>query len=293
MNPSHCYHCEVLERVVLDLKREVFALRSDVQILKNLSSNTPFSPVVPPNTPDVARPTCSAPLLPLPRDLHPNHPLSPDCGAYRRSEKPAFPPFVTFRIQKRNTVIAKTDTKTKHLNHESTVVLDDIEVVGDSLIRDQGPIIYKKCTGKNIRSTPYPSGGINTVSQYILSSDYSPKFSVICVGSNDIHDTDFDNLKNKFSNLLISLKSKRCYSLVLGVLPRLNETSEWKVKARRLNSWIRDQCSSNSLAFLDLWDIFSPDPSLFIRDQIHLNYKGKNLLADIILQHLTLPNFLD
>ena len=265
----------------------IVLLNGDIECLKKQASSAPFHPAAPHAVHEPNHIICNAALLPLPSDLHQNHPLSPEGGTYFRSSQPTFPSFITFGNKTRH---KPSSEQTKFQNK---ITIDDIEIIGDSLIRDQGPIMHKKCTGNSIRSTSYPSGKIDTISHYISNTAYNPKFSVICVGSNDIKDTSFDDLKSKYNNLFTSLKIKRRNTLVLGILPRQNETSEWKIKTRELNTWIRTRCSSESLSFLDLWDIFSPETSLFARDQIHLNHKGKNLLSDIILQHLTLPNFLD
>ena len=56
-------------------------------------------------------------------------------------------------------------------------------------------MMFNKCSGYNIQGFTFPSAKINNITDYIEKTDPPSNCYVVCVGSNDVSDSDFNDIK--------------------------------------------------------------------------------------------------
>ena len=176
---------------------------------------------------------------------------------------------------------------------------DNIHIIGDSIIRKQGQILSAMILGK-AQALCYPGCGISKVSDAIKESESTPADTyIISVGTNDINSLPTNEIKDRYVELLLNLKDKRAKNTVLvAILPRLLADKNWSDTALEFNLWLKEQSINFKCQLIDMSEIFKDDFSLYRRDGIHLNDKGKDLFSKIILQklaqrNLEISNFLE
>ena len=155
-------------------------------------------------------------------------------------------------------------------------LLNRVGVFGDSMTRNLG----SKISGE-VSVNCYPGCGVKKVRDSIVGSRVSG-CEVVWVGTNDIGDRRSIELESKFSELVKTLEGRDSMSIVVGVLPRVRESNEWLSRAQSLNDFLEKECKKAGIMFVNNWDTFWGSKYLYKYDGIHLNDKGKQIVADKI-----------
>ena len=166
-------------------------------------------------------------------------------------------------------------------NVEAKVETPDVQMIGDSMFRDQG-IIFGRKSGKRATVKCFPGAGVDKICEALPKERDALQATAISVGTNNVGECTSAALRLKFRALLGRLCERRSPTLLLGILPRLGVRREWTEQAREMNRWLHTQCVSRGLTFLNMFDFFSRKPELFTRDGVHLTLRGKEILADEI-----------
>ena len=186
--------------------------------------------------------------------------------------------------RRKNIGLANSASPVKINNRFS--VLEEVEetkvnIVGDSIIRDQG-IIMRRRSRKRCQATCFPGAGIEKIaaSLPVLKSPFQA--TVVAVGGNDIGGEKIPSLRIKFRALLSKLAERRSPGVVMGILPRLKANNKWANDVWEINNFLHKQCIERGLTFINCWEYFQKRPYLYQKDGIHLSARGKNTISDII-----------
>ena len=153
---------------------------------------------------------------------------------------------------------------------------EDSVIIGDSLVRhllDEFCGRAPKCRKRYC----YPGAKIENITAVIdevTSQEKEDSVFIVHVGTNDIKTTRSEELMAKFKNLIDSLKEKRSKCIVSGILPRIGAESQFYSKAFSTNNRLRSLCSKENIEFVNLWDHFYDQHTLFHSDGLHLNDIG-------------------
>ena len=168
-------------------------------------------------------------------------------------------------------------------------------VIGDSISRNLAENLGK-ITGKSCLGEPQPGGGVEKVIKKIRSSKTEHDTLVVQVGTNDIGILKESDIKFKFRALLEDMKNRRQGAVLVGILPRAWYNHDYEdftnKEALYINKWLVNECRIRNIKFLDLWDRFHGDWSLYGADGLHLSKNGKNVLAQKVANIIN-ENFLD
>ena len=169
------------------------------------------------------------------------------------------------------------DNKIKLTDYPSSV-----KIVGDSQVRG-----LSNHLPRNSLVYCYPGATVDRIDHNIRQIKINSNDHIIShVGGNDVENCRSEELMSKYESLLNYLRLQRLgrdiSSSITGIIPRLNQSSYWYSKAIGINSRLLNLCKTINVNFIDLWDEFYGKKELFNSDGIHLNIRGKNLLANQI-----------
>lgn len=82
------------------------------------------------------------------------------------------------------------------------------------------------------------------------------------------------------------LKLKTDRALVIGILPRIGASNHALSKVIGINERLEDMCTSTGVWFVDPYNVFYGRHDLYQADGVHLNYRGKAALGDMVNQVL-------
>ena len=107
------------------------------------------------------------------------------------------------------------------------------------------------------------------------------------VGSNDVFpiggkSVESETVYANYKELLRTMKEKSNHCFLLGILPRRSSTNLQKSRAISLNTRLEELCKMNDVQFIDTWNLFYGNSSLYKYDGTHLNSYGTKVLADVI-----------
>ena len=106
---------------------------------------------------------------------------------------------------------------------------------------------------------------------------------VLHIGGNDVWQSEV--LRRNLTELLTSLKSKGPRIIMSGPLPTHGMGDMKFSKHKHLHTWLSSFCSSNALAYVSNFPLYTTHPEL-MRDGLHLNREGTTLLATNISKTL-------
>ena len=153
---------------------------------------------------------------------------------------------------------------------------EEVRLVGDSLVRGQLTEFCARAPEKRKRFC-IPGGGVDDV---IASLDEVSNLAtanttyVIHVGTNDIQHTRSEELMAKYKKLIQKFKVKSSNLVLSGIIPRAKANNQFFNFATSTNRRLSNLCSEEGIGFVDTWDHFYHDRSLFAPDGIHLNEVG-------------------
>ena len=165
---------------------------------------------------------------------------------------------------------------------------EDTILVGDSMIRNQLEEFCERSPKKRKRYC-YPGAKIDDITdelKVIMEKEKQDSLYIVHVGTNDVKTTSSESLIAKYRQMISTLKEKRTNFIVSGILPRLNAENQFYNKAFSTNDRLKSLCSEENVEFINLWNHFYDERSLFNRDGVHLNPVGSarfgRLLNDVV-----------
>ena len=117
---------------------------------------------------------------------------------------------------------------------------------------------------------------ITAVCDDVTSDSESNTLYVLHAGTNDVCSTRSEELLEKFRRMIKQFKSKiNNQNIVLsGILPRVGAESKFYSVAFSINNRLKSLCSTENVHFVNFWNDFYFDKSLYRLDGIHLNAVG-------------------
>ena len=153
---------------------------------------------------------------------------------------------------------------------------EEVRLVGDSMVRGQLTEFCARAPGKRKRFC-IPGGGVDDVIASLDEvSNLAPSNTmyVVHVGTNDVQHTRSEELIAKYQRLIQNLKTKSRDVVVSGIIPRMKANQRFFNMATSMNRRLANLCSEENVGFVDTWDSFFYDHSLFEKDGVHLNEVG-------------------
>ena len=170
-------------------------------------------------------------------------------------------------IQNRFKILSDIDREEKN---------EEVRLVGDSMILGQLKEFCARAP-KSRKRFCIRGGGVDDINAAIEEvTKQAPDNTtyIIYVGTNDVTQTRSEELLEKYRQLLRNYKNKSTNIIVSGILPRMSAGSQFYNQATSINSHIVNLCTEEEISFINLWDNFYYDESLFRDDGVHLNGVG-------------------
>ena len=170
---------------------------------------------------------------------------------------------------------------------------DDSIIVGETMIRH---LLEEFCgrSPKRRKRYCYPGAKIDDITKAledITAKEKHDSLYIVHVGTNDVQNTNSEELPEKYKRLIDTLKEKRSKFIVFGILPRIGAENQFYNKAFSTNDRLKLLCSKENVEFLNLWNHFYDQRILFNHDGLHLNPVGSaclgRLLSDAVEAHRT------
>ena len=177
--------------------------------------------------------------------------------------------------------IGKKYVSTKNRSKES----QNVYIAGDSIVAYQGQNLRNRL-GNSVTASCIRGGKIEDVSCAVSESGKSNNI-VISVGTNDIGKLGYSAIVDKYTDLFNKLRLKKCNVVIVGILPRLKESALWSSRAIAVNNFLQQQCILYNFKYIDLWEVMYKNRFYYNRDGIHLNFRGRNFLSDVIVNKLS------
>ena len=156
-------------------------------------------------------------------------------------------------------------------------------LVGDSLVRHQDEEFCRK--GPRRKHLCYPGRKIEDITEKIddlvVNSSEETVF-VYLVGTNNVVSGRSEEIMKKYSALVSKLRDSRRRSVVCGLIPRYDVNSLMLSRMLGINARVEDLCKREGVMFVDVWDHFSKDRSLYGKDGLHLSSVGKARLGRVL-----------
>ena len=194
-------------------------------------------------------------------------------------------------LSTRNRYEAFGESSTQNNNLQSNQYELTNNLVGDLFVQGLGTH-YTKLNPLNRITKSIPDAGLSTIRRTVSSMILDKRSSlIVCAGGNDLFlrkgRTGPTELFIANSAALIdTVKEKSHRGIIVGLVPRLNITSEAHSKATALNRRVEALCNAVDVRFVNPWDYFVNKRELFKRDGVHLNEIGSQKLADLINSRL-------
>ena len=97
---------------------------------------------------------------------------------------------------------------------------------------------------------------------------------VVHVGTNNVQLTRSEELIAKYKRLIQNFKNKSQNVILSGIIPRIKANQRFFNVATSMNRRLANLCREENVGFVDTWDSFFYDRSLFEKDGVHLNEVG-------------------
>jgi lysophospholipase L1-like esterase len=112
---------------------------------------------------------------------------------------------------------------------------------------------------------------------------------VIHAGTNDVQRTRSEELMEKYRRLIKTYKDKSNKVIISGIIPRMRAERRFYDSATSINRRLANLCREEDVGFVDTWNKFYYDHSLFSDDNVHLNQVGSarlgRLLSDAVKEY--------
>jgi lysophospholipase L1-like esterase len=101
-----------------------------------------------------------------------------------------------------------------------------------------------------------------------------PSHMILHVGGNDVMRVGSEKIVADYERLLVRAGEVNDSLVVTGIVPRYSQDSEWSSRAIGINVRIESLCNRLGIQFIDLWDGFYGNRSLYAKDGTHFSCKG-------------------
>ena len=156
-------------------------------------------------------------------------------------------------------------------------------LVGDSLVRHQDEEFCKK--GPKRKHFCYPGKKIEDITErvddLVANSSEQTVFTYF-VGTNNAKTGKSEEIVKKYKALINKLQESRRRSVICGLIPRYDVDSLTLSRMMGINARVQDLCKKEGVMFVDVWDHFNRDRSLFGKDGLHLSSVGKARLGRVL-----------
>ena len=168
---------------------------------------------------------------------------------------------------------------------------EEVRLVGDSIIGGQ---LVEFCARapKKRKNFCFRGGRIDDVVDAVGKvSDQAPPNTtyVVHVGTNDVLRCRSEELLAKYKTLIQSFKDKSQNVIISGIIPRMGVNQRFSNIATSTNRRLANLCREEGIEFVDTWNSFYYDRSLFSKDGVHLNQVGAarfgRLLNDVVVKY--------
>ena len=128
------------------------------------------------------------------------------------------------------------------------------------------------------------------IDDFIKTSEKDASIT-ICASTDYLKDNKKPAVIEKFTKIIKKFKEVREDRTlnITGIIPKLKESKN--SNAGRINNDIEKLCKKEDIGFIDIWDIFHGDKSLYAFNETSLSNKGKNVLG-LLLTKGTVKHFL-
>ena len=155
---------------------------------------------------------------------------------------------------------------------------EEVRLIGDSLVRSQLNEFLARAPATRKRFC-IPGGRVQDVIEKVKEvTDQAPATTtyVIHVGTNDIQDpkSKSEELLDKYRQMIKAYKEKSSKVILSGIIPRTQAGQRFYSFASSINRRLANLCSEENIGFVNTWDHFYYDDSLFSIDGLHLSQIG-------------------
>ena len=153
---------------------------------------------------------------------------------------------------------------------------EEVRLIGDSLVREQLFEFVARAPATR-RRLCIPGGGVQDVIDSVNDlTKQAPATTtyVIHVGTNDIQRFRSEELLDKYRQMIKAYKEKSSKVILSGIIPRRQAGQRFYSFASSINRRLANLCSEENIGFVNTWDHFYYDDSLFSIDGLHLSQVG-------------------
>ncbi|MCP4255353.1 MAG: hypothetical protein GY775_18505 [Candidatus Scalindua sp.] len=174
--------------------------------------------------------------------------------------------------------------------HPTPITEDSSMILGDSIVRGTSKYFSRPKTGRIVHV--YPGARIDHVKKQVKKNTLPDKKScvVVNVGSNDVYHKDAASevIVEDYKDLISTLKDRADNIALVAVIPRMKVGKFALSRALHINDRLTTLCKETTINFIDPWDDFIKDRSLYQRFVTHLNSRGSKLLTSAINKGIVL-----
>ena len=153
---------------------------------------------------------------------------------------------------------------------------DEVRLIGDSIVRGQRFEFAARSPTTRSRFC-IPGGGVQDVidSVHKVTNHASATTTyVIHVGTNDVQKSKSEELLDKYRQMIRAFKAKSSNVILSGIIPRRQAGQRFYSSATSINRRLANLCSEENIGYVNVWDHFYYDASLFSSDGLHLSQVG-------------------
>ena len=188
------------------------------------------------------------------------------------------------RPRKRIIPITKCQNRFQILSDTADDDEEEVRVVGDSIVRG---LLTEFCARAPTTRRRFciPGGGVQDVIDSVNEvTDQAPANTtyVIHVGTNDVQRIRSEELLDKYRQMIRAYKVNSSKVILSGIIPRRHAGNRFYSIASSINRRLANLCSQESIGYVNTWDHFYYDSSLYSSDGLHLNQVGAARLGRIL-----------
>ena len=169
----------------------------------------------------------------------------------------------------------------------------ETRLVGDSMIRGQLVEFCGRSSNSRRKRFCYPGARLDDVTAVCedVTRDADPNaLYIIHAGTNDVKTTRSEELLEKYRRMIAQYKRKTNGNniIISGILPRVGAEQSFYNKSFSTNNRLQSLCAQENVQFVNFWNHFYHDTSLYQTDGIHLNSVGAARFGRLLCDQVTL-----
>ena len=169
----------------------------------------------------------------------------------------------------------------------------ETRLVGDSMIRGQLVEFCGRASNNKRKRFCFPGARLDDITSAcdeVTNGADDNTLYILHAGTNDVSSTRSEELLQKYRLMIQRYKhmSRNNKIIVSGIIPRISAKSRFYDKAYSTNSRLISLCLQEKVEFVNLWDDFYGNKSLFHTDGVHLNPVGAARLGRLLCNQVSL-----